>query len=84
MKSTKQSRVAVKVANSRKWKFAEEITWVKEDNCCLLFSIWETLHARNLYTYVYLDINTYVRTPVLHKHRYIRMYTRTYVHICTR
>ena len=43
-KIVKAPKKAVRKASAvTKVKNAAEITWVKDDNCCLLYAIWETL-----------------------------------------
>ena len=43
-KTVKAPKKAVRgVSAITKVKNAAEIKWIKDDNCCLLYAIWETL-----------------------------------------
>lgn len=46
MKAPKEvikGRTSSKASRIPKWKAVQKIKWVSKDNCCLLYSIWETL-----------------------------------------
>lgn len=45
MRVNKQTKAVRKVAVVKVWKLGK-IQWIKGDNCCLLFAIWETLTAK--------------------------------------
>lgn len=59
MKTTKTvkapKKASKRVSAGMKIKNVAEITWIKDDNCCLLFAIWETLtqEQRSLLTVRY-------------------------------